>query len=369
MYKRDLGISVYPEHFEINETKEYLKTCYESGIKKVFMSLIHLRELSDSLLKKYTEIINFAKKTGYYIVLDINDNALKVFNVTRNSLSKFIKLGANCLRLDSPMMPKEVADSTNENNELDFQINMSSNDNFLKNIIDFKPFTPNLYGCHNFYPLKNSGLSLEFFTEASRKFVDQGIHTSAFVGSEYGDKGPQKQNVGPLVSMELLRRLPIRTQAKILFATNLISTVYVGNQPMSNEEIANFKDINKLKKIELDILMKKNVTMHETNLINYDYHFRRGDLNNNFIRSTYTRVDFRGANVKPSNTVEILNKGDVVIINNNNNNYQNEVLIILKDNFTDFGNTVNIIGKIADYDLALLDFIMAWNRFSFRKVN
>ncbi|AHI53012.1 MupG family TIM beta-alpha barrel fold protein [Spiroplasma culicicola] len=368
MFKRQLGISIYPEHFSKEETIEYLEKCSNNGINNVFMSLIHLGSSPDiNIINLYKEMFLFAKKLGYYVILDITQETLNFLNIKINNLEKFKEMGISCLRLDAPLLPKEVADATYNEADIDIQINISNNDNFITNVIDYKPRKQNLFGCHNFYPLKNSALSFERFIISTKRFVDLGIHTSAFVGSKFGKKGPQKYEVSDLVSVESIRGLPLRTQAKILFSTNLISTVLVGNQPMSNEEIKQFSELLHLKKYEFDIKIEDNISINEKSILEYNNHFWRGDAGSDFVRSTWTRVDFN-CEIEPNNIKKILNKGDVCIINSNNAHYQKELIVILKDNYTELGNSVNYIGNIMEYDLSLLDLLEGWDKFKFRGV-
>ncbi|ALD66530.1 MupG family TIM beta-alpha barrel fold protein [Spiroplasma cantharicola] len=368
MFKKQLGISIYPEHFSKKETIDYLNKCYKKGINNLFMSIIHFnKKEKDEILELYKYICVNANKIGFYIILDINDNALNLLELSINELNFFKKIGVSCVRLDSPLLPKEVADLTFNESDLDIQLNISNNDNFINNVLDYKPKRQNLFGCHNFYPLKNSGLSFNFFWKTTKRFVDLGIHSSAFVGSNFGNKGPQNYDVDNLVTIEKTRNLPIRSQAKFLFATGLISTVIVGNQAMSEEEIINFAEVNKIDKFEFDIKLDKNLLVIEKKILDYENHFWRGDLNEDFVRSTFTRVDFKDE-IKTNNIKIKLNRGDVCIINKNNSHYQRELIIILKDNYTQLGNTANYIGSIKDYDLLLLSILQGWDKFKFRGV-
>ncbi|ATZ16339.1 hypothetical protein JN01_0621 [Entomoplasma freundtii] len=364
MFKKELGISIYPEHFSLEEIKTYLEKCKKNNMTKIFFSLIHLGKVPDEkLIQKYQEVFLMAKEMGYYNVLDVIEETFPIFGFKTDEVYKFKTLGIDCLRLDSPLLPKIVADLSYRN--IDLQINISNNDNFITNILDFKPKLENLYGCHNFYPLKNSALALDAFLESSKRFVDLGIHTSAFVGSLQALKGPQKYDVPQLVSLEIIRNLPIRSQAKYLFKTNLVSSVYVGNQAMSDEEIVEFGGTLTIDKFEFDIHLNDDLLPIEQEIINYQNHFWRGDVSGDFVRSTYPRVDVEGE-VTPNHIKQSLNYGDLCIVNSNNKHYQKELIIILQDNYKELKDTVNFIGHIKSYDLPLLKLMRGWDRFSFR---
>lgn len=368
MRKRKLGISVYPEKFELNETKNYIFKCNKYGFEIIFMSLIHLsKPLNKNIKLKYDAIYKYAKTLGMYIILDVDDSSLDIYEIKDNNFNIFHDLGIGCLRFDVPMKPQEIANAMHINPFLDFQINMSNNDNFINNILDFKPILQNLGGCHNFYPLKYSGLDFPFFQNATKKFLNLGLETAAFVGSDFGWVGPQNEKVGKLVTLEINREMPIVNQVKFLLNSNLVSMLIVGNQPMEEKEMIALKNASAQFKVELDIDINEKILSIENEIINFDNHFRRGDINSNYIRSTLTRIKHKD-NLIPNIIKCNLKRGDICIINCKNTHYQNELIIILKDGFINDG-TLNFVASISKNDIQLLDFIEPWSKFIFNKNN
>ncbi|ATI73256.1 hypothetical protein CG002_01505 [Mesoplasma florum] len=366
MFKKNLGISVYPEKFTIAETKEYIKEASELGFNKIFLSLLQFPNEKEykKIEDMYLEIIKFSKELGYYVIVDIADVVLQATNSTAEDLSYFKKINVDCVRLDSPLMAKNVADATYNN--LDIQLNMSANDSFIDNILDYRPVIENIYGCHNFYPQYNTGLGWEFFKESSSRYKDKGIHTTAFVGSKKGKFGPQAFEVKELVSVERHRNKPIKTQAKELWASGLISDVIVGNQRASKEELKDLSEINK-QIIEFDI-DTFDMSELEKEILFDKKHFARGDFNENYLRSTMPRVIFKPReDIEPKNKQSFFNKGDIVIINKNDKNYQKELIVILKDDFYDLGDKGNLVARIKKYELDLLDLVKPWDKFLFKK--
>lgn len=364
MFKRQIGISVYPEHFSVEECKQYIKLALKYKFRNVFMSLIHLGDNpKKEIMNDYLQVIRYAADLNMYIVLDVVDSTFKMLNISLQELKKFTKLGVSCLRLDSPLLPKDVANSTFQG--IDIQINISNNDRFIENVVDFQPVLSNLSGCHNFYPLKTSALPINIFYESTLRFVNLGLHTSAFIGSKFGDRGPQESKVSSLVSVEKMRNLPIKNQAKWMFATNLISTVYIGNQFAKEQELIDLSNAMANNKFQFDLEIIKDYSEEEKNIIEFDNHFWRGDVNESFVRSTQPRVFFNKS-MKPNNIKKNLNIGDVCIVNSKNNHYQNELIIIITNNFTELGDTVNYVGKISQNDIELLKIMKGWSKFEFK---
>ncbi|WP_158694761.1 MupG family TIM beta-alpha barrel fold protein [Mesoplasma florum] len=369
MFKKNLGISVYPEKFTKNETFDYIDQAAELGYKKIFFSLLQFntKEKLEKNIDLYFEVIKHAKKRGFYIILDIADSVFEVTKSSPRNLSFFKELNIDCLRLDSPLLPKEVADATYF--DIDIQLNISNNDSFINNVLDYQPVIENLSGSHNFYPQENTGLGIAFFKESTLRYVEKGIKTMAFIGSDFGDFGPQNFKVGKLVSLENHRNKPIKTQAKEFFASNLISDVIIGNQSASFDELKDLSSIDK-NIIEFDVDIYTKNTLEKEIIFNIN-HFARGDFNENYLRSTMPRVIFKDENdILPySNDAKtVFNKGDIIVINNNDLNYQKELIVVLKNNFSNLGNKANLVGKIKEYDKDLIDFVKPWSKFKFRDI-
>jgi hypothetical protein len=161
-----------------------------------------------------------------------------------------------------------------------------------------------------------------------------------------------------LVTVESHRQKPIRTQAKELVASNLISGILIGNQTASDKELKEVASID-LKAIELDLEISENLSKLENDLLFEMKHFSRGDLNEFYVRSTMGKVIYGSReDLKPNNVKDVFQKGDVVILNKNDINYQKELVIIKNDNFTGFDNHQgNLVGRIKNYDLDLFDLI------------
>ncbi|ALD66115.1 MupG family TIM beta-alpha barrel fold protein [Spiroplasma cantharicola] len=363
--KRKLGISIYPEQSTFEKDKKYLDLAKKLGYEVVFTSILHFvgskndKQKAEMVLKS----IQYAKKIGFYTILDVEYKSMELIKINVNDISKCKEYGIDCLRLDSPSLPFEIANVTHNKFGIDIQLNMSNNDSLIDNVMDFKPIKERLSGCHNFYPLEYTALPFEYFSEANKKYLKHNLSTAAFVGSHNGE---MTSAVGwkELPTLEEQRHLAISEQAKILFYTNEINTVIIGNAYATNAEL---EELAKIDKYEITLNLKPlyKISKTEEQILKFD-HFRRGDITEYFIRSTFSRVEFKKDSIALQNTKKIYNKGDVVIINNNDIKYKGECHIILKDNFEDKQEKYNWIGTIKKSENRLLDFIGPWSHFRFR---
>lgn len=243
---------------------------------------------------------------------------------------------------------------------LNIEINMSNSTHYLENILSYQPNHSKLIGCHNFYPHRYSGLSYEFFIECSKKFKKHGLRTAAFVSSNAASFGPWPIIEG-LPTIEMHRNLPIDVQAKHFFATNLIDDVIISNAYASEEEMKRLSEINK-EKITFNIEVATTTSSLEKTIIFDEPHFYRGDVSDYMIRSTQSRVKYRGESFPPHHTRDI-KRGDILIESDLYKQYAGELQIALKD-MKNSGKT-NVVGRIREEEIFLIDFLKPWDKFAF----
>jgi hypothetical protein len=321
MFKKEIGISVYPIHTTVPDACAYIKKAHEYGYTKLFTSLFYLggSQFNENV-KKYKEVLAYAKKLDFYIIADIGPEVVKAFNDDRY-FTKIRKLGIDCIRLDTPLLAEQVAKITHYG--VDIQINASYNSHFIDNILDFKPVRERISVMHNFYPKHSTGLNITFFNECNDKFYKLGLNIGAFVTSQTALYGQQLRKIDSLPTIETHRFLPIATQAKQILANDKVATVIISNYPASNSELEALSLIN-FEKITLDVKTVKNISEVEQKILLHTEHFRRGDLTYRFIRSTSSRNLFK-VDIKPSNVKNKFKQGDVIILNKNDSHYQGEL--------------------------------------------
>ncbi|MBS5951186.1 MAG: DUF871 domain-containing protein [Clostridium sp.] len=356
--ERRLGISIYPEHSIMEEDKKYIDLAKKYGFKRIFMCLLSANELIEEVKRTFKEIISYANKRGFEVILDIAPNIFEKYSISYDDLSFFNDLGAFGIRLDVGFDgSKEAKVSFNPYN-LKIEINMSNDVAYIDNIITYKPNKPFIYGCHNFYPQKGTGLPYDFFVKCSERFKKYGLRTAAFITSKEGKIGPWDINDG-LCTLEEHRNLPIDVQAKHLFATELIDDVIIGNAYASEEELEALSKVNRYQ-IELSVEILEETTDVERKIILNEQHHRRGDITHEVVRSTEVRTKYSKDNVEIHNNDISFEKGDILIGNNNFGKYKGELQIALGDSED---KRKNKVGRIREEELVLLDFINPWSKF------
>lgn len=359
---RKLGISIYPNHSIVEEDKNYIQLAKQYGFKRIFTCLLSVEGNKEQILANFKETIHYAKQLDMEVICDINPRIFDELGISYNDLSFFKNLEVDGIRLDLGFTGNEESLMTYNPYDLSIEINMSNSTKYLENILSYQPNRNKLIGCHNFYPHRYSGLSYNFFIECSEKFKNNGLRTAAFVSSNSATFGPWPIIEG-LPTLEMHRNLPIDVQAKHLFATDLIDDVIISNAYASEEELILLSTINK-EKITFNVEVVDEASELEKTIIFDEPHFYRGDISDYMIRSTQSRVKYRGESFSPHNTRDI-KRGDIIIENELYKQYAGELQIALKD-MENSGKT-NVVGRIREEEIFLIDYLKPWEKFAFSK--
>ena len=361
---RRLGISIYPEKSDFEELKKYIKDAYDAGCRRIFSSLLSVDEDKiNELIKKFKDINIYAKEFGYEIILDINPKVFKDLDISYDDLGFFKDLHADGIRLDQGFTGLEESLMSFNKYDLKIEINMSQDTHTIDNIIDFKPNKYNLIGSHNFYPHRYSGLDLDFFIKTSEKFNSYKLRTSCFVTSQNSDAfGPWDVSEG-LPSLEMHRNMPLDIQIKHLVALDLIDDIVISNCYPSREELEAIKDLP-LNKLSLNVELNDTITDFMRDIVLKEDHFYRGDHSEYIIRSTQSRVKYKGCDFPLVNTPKKIKKGDIIIEGNGYGHYTGELQIAKKDMIN--SGKSNVVGKIVDEEIFLIDYLKPWQKFVFK---
>nr|QRZ18101.1 DUF871 family protein [Virgibacillus sp. AGTR] len=166
-----------------------------------------------------------------------------------------------------------------------------------------------------------------------------------------------------LAKFPTIRTLPIDVQAKHLYATNLIDDVIISNAYASEAELKQLSSIDK-EKLVFTVDVEQSTTELERQILFTEPHFYRGDVSEYMIRSTQSRVKFKGESFPVHHTRDI-KRGDIIIENDLYKQYAGELQIALKD-MVNSGKT-NVVGKIREEEQFLIDYLQPWDKFGFKE--
>ncbi|WP_368121220.1 phospho-sugar glycosidase domain-containing protein, partial [Bacteroides sp. MSSM.1001136sp1_RTP21357st2_E1_RTP21359_211015] len=114
--------------------------------------------------------------------------------------------------------------------------------------------------------------------------------------------------------------------------------------------------------LSLDRELAKEATKVERRFILEEPHLVRGDSSDYMLRSSQSRITHRGEYFAPHNT-HTIQRGDILIDNSLYTKYAGEAQIALLQ-MENVGKT-NVVGRVLERDLPLLDMLKAWQKFKF----
>ena len=358
---RRLGISVYPNHSSVPEIREYIDLAARYNFKRVFTCLLSVEGDKETIVQEFTDVIMHAKEKGMEVIADVSPKVFGELEISYNDLTFFKEIGADGIRLDMGFTGNEESIMTFNPQGLKIELNISSGTKYLDNIMSYQANAANLMGCHNFYPHRYTGLNYDHFIETSKQYKEHGLVTAAFVNSPSAHIGPWPVDEG-LCTLEMHREWPIEVQAKHLWATEVIDDVIIANAFASEAELKALSELNPYQ-LTLTCELEADVPELEAKIVTEEFHFNRGDVSDYVIRSTQSRVKYKGHEFVPFNTPD-MKKGDIIIETSLYAHYAGELQVALKP-MKNSGKS-NVVGHVVEEEQFLLDYLKPWQKFQFK---
>lgn len=362
---RRLGISIYPEKSDKDTILRYIDRAAAAGFSRIFSCLLSVQKSKEEIKQDFTEINTYARAKGFEIIVDVSPRVFDALGISYKDLSFFHEIGADGLRLDMGFTGSEEAIMTFNPYGLIIEVNMSNDVHTIDTIMDYQPDRYKLYGCHNFYPHGYSGLGLDFFVKCSERFRRYGLRTAAFVTSQNTDTFGSWPVTEGLPTLEMHRHLPLDVQVKHMIALGCVDDIIISNCYPTDGELVKVSGLD-LSLVTFDVDLYADTPETECKILFEELHFNRGDQNENMIRSTQSRVKYKGHEFALFHAPEIIHRGDIIIESSQYGHYAGELQIALHD-MKNSGMS-NVVGAIRREEVFLLDSIKPWQKFRLRKI-
>jgi uncharacterized protein len=363
---REIGISVYPNFYPLDQIKDYLEKAHSFGFKKVFVSLIlnnhGFEGAEDVNANTWNDLLSYCKELGMNVSADMNDEVFNELGCTFNDLTVLQKMGITKLRIDGGFTSEEVALLSKNQQGIQIEVNasMSSSDNqngnalrecreFLETV-EKEGNIAQLTACHNFFPLPDTALSLEDIRPINDLFASFGVPVGGFVASQLSPKDLHHLGHG-VCTIEKHRFLPCYIAMSELFA-NGFNDVLIGDSFADLSELTEMARCYKQDYIEIPVVFNPFVPQTTKIKIQESILLSRVDQPANLIRAT----DTRGMEVTPCYCAP-RGKFTISVLNNRSAQYEGELQISLKD----LGQSVehNVIGFVHPFAKDLLPYLLA----------
>ncbi len=360
-----LGISLYPEFASQEDNFAYLRRAAEHGFDVLFLALLGAKGTYEEVVERYLPYTRLAHELGFEIFCDVNPMVLKRLGVGISmfqggiDLTFFKELGIDAMRLDLGMSDLEEAALAKNADGIKICINGAAVTDHVGALLSCGAPREALVGCHNYYPHRYTGVSLDYFMRGTEHWAKRGMRLQAFVSSNAPEAfGPWPVTEG-LPTLEMHRDLPTEVQLKHFVMMGCVSDVLIGNCFATDDELAAMERANS-DRVRFTTRLVDDLPEDMARRLGMNLSVRGDCTSGYMIRTLESRMD--PAPVEPFNTVDI-ERGDVIIDNRLYGQYAGEVQIALAP-MKNSGKT-NVVGHIDDCEHVLLDYLAAGTRFAF----
>lgn len=332
-----LGISVYFQDLDLH----YLEEAKKCGAKYVFSSLHIPEEDYSKLDQKLPQFLQKCKELELTVVPDVSPRTFEKLKIKNQDYQKLKELGFEALRLDYGFDDYEVLKALQK----DFYLMLNASvvdEDYLEGAkkanVDFN----RLALTHNFYPLNETGLGLDYFKEKNKVFEKYGLAIQAFVCGDVLKRFPLYEG---LPTVEKHRTMnPYVAAVELMHDCNM-KDILIGDSEASLDTLKNIKAYMDDRIMHIKCHLEKD----------YEYLYDqeltiRKDEADQLIRV----ASFRKPDV-PIFHNTIRKRGYIIMENKLAGRYSGEIHLIKKD--LPFVARSNVIGFIHPEYIDILDYI------------
>ena len=166
MQKRRLGISLYPERSTFEQDVAYLEKAAKLGFDLLFIALLGAGDRQQTI-DRYKPLLAKAKELGFEIEADVNPMMFERMGINASffhgplDLSFFTELQVDILRLDLGLNDMEEAFLSKNKEGIKICVNGCNTQDHVGHVLAAGGDRDMILGCHNYYPHRYTGVSLE----------------------------------------------------------------------------------------------------------------------------------------------------------------------------------------------------------------
>lgn len=337
----------------IEEMKMHLKQAASAGINAVFSSLQLPEANKEELLRDFPLMAKLAHSYNMIVDADISERSANLFGINLHDFAAFKKMGVDIARIDGGYTDEEIVAASQNTEGIIIELNaVLATDIWLQKLIEMGINKNQVHFCHNYYPMRYTGLTVEDAMSMNDVIHRYGFKVGGFIASQTHQR--IACSIG-LPTLERHREMDTFTAVQEAFMFGL-DDIFFGDD---------FADISEL----------KTLTDTDPEVVTIRFRpFVEGDLTDWLVGRVMDqtqcglkhilRSNF-GSDSFPGNADYTLScrrfRGDVTVCKSGLWRYSGEIELVRKDlpADKDFG----LIGRIIDEDLPLLDTLRKRKKF------
>ena len=242
MKKRRLGISLYPERSTFEQDVAYLEKAAKLGFDLLFIALLGAGDRQQTI-DRYKPLLAKAKELGFEIEADVNPMMFERMGINASffhgplDLSFFTELQVDILRLDLGLNDMEEAFLSKNKEGIKICVNGCNTQDHVGHVLAAGGDRDMILGCHNYYPHRYTGVSLEHFEKGSAPMVKHNLRLQSFVTSQNPEAfGPWPVTEG-LPTLEMHRDWPIEIQVGHYVMMGYVNDIIIANAYATDAEL------------------------------------------------------------------------------------------------------------------------------------
>ncbi len=348
-----LGISVYLSEERQAQNAEWIERAASFGLTSIFTSL-HIPEDDHRTYKHLLQDLgDLAKQHEMELLADVSPQSLGHLGLDWDSIESLLEWGLAGIRADYGFSSSQIVELSKK-----MKLGINASTIFAEELQEWLGLglnASNVEAWHNFYPRPETGLDRAFLIERNQFLKSMGITTMAFVPGDGVLRGPI---FAGLPTLEKHRDGSPAAAAAELMNSCHTDKVLIGDHSVKDETLSQLAKISEgVVPLRVELLSAQ----HHGDLFN-KIHTNRMDPARDVVRSVESRSYAQQGQQKwePNNQLD-RKKGMVTVDNILYGRYAGEMQITRADLPQD--ERVNVIARIIEEDLPLLDEIKAGTKF------
>lgn len=360
-------IAVYPAENPESKTKQweqYLTLAEKYGFQEVFSS-IHIPELPlPAQIASVRSLSAMAHKHGMDLCVDIGGAYISEILKDRKALAAVKNCRIDTIRLDYGYKRDQIKQLYKKLDVKGFVLNASiySYEEAEKEIQFLQSLSKDIVirGCHNYYPLPETGLDASFAMQQDEVFKKWNIPVIYCIPSMTNPRLPMHAG---LPTIEKHRYAGVSAVMLDLIHNFHCEAVMFADEFFNESEFAEAERILEKKTIAIPVLLNK--ASEEEREIILKKHVFRYDSNDSILRSQSSRemASFAKSVIPCSCTRRHI--GDIIILNRNAKRYSGEMQVAEKE--MPRSTMANVIGRIDHHSMELLSYCRYGYTYDFKE--
>lgn len=340
-----LGFSAYLHSSLTKKDIDMFNRFVEAGFKGVFTSINLPEDDPKVLLENLKNLGELCDKNKLELTLDIASSSLKRLDLNLDrDLSVFKDLHVTMLRIDDGIDNAGIARLSNG---MKIALNASTiEQSDIDELKVAKANFANLEAWHNYYPRENTGLDKQWFYEKNKWLKDNGFTVMAFIPGDANLRAPVYKGLPTLEEHRFQNPL----YAALDFNKMNVDRIYVGDPALKDLTFEQFRNYFVNNILQLRVQLDNNAPAYITNIFH-----QRADVARDVVRLREGRFLNKSEVVPDNNTLRKV--GSITLDNSLSGRYQGELQLIKYQLPADA--SVNVIGRIIDSDIKLLNYCEA----------